>query len=451
MKGTTVSRPTGTRENAGSAVELVRSIRFVRLGVRAAAFVAIGGAIWMVARISGIIAPLVIAMLGAIVLAALLMPLQLLFNHRLRLPRYLASAATVVVFLGVLTGLFWLVVDHLTAELEDLRLSVLTELDRVEDWLADQLPFASETIRDAMDQVEEWVIGNQGAIFGGALTVGTSAVTILLGAVIALLGTFFLLAQGDRVWAWFIDLLNEQRARRLHEAGRRGWVTLSTYIKMQVLIAAIDAIAIGIGAFFLGLPFLLPLVLITFVLCIIPFIGAFVSGALFVLVALFTDGLSAALIMLLIVVAVQQLESDLLSPFLMGQAVNLHPLALLVGATAGVYLVGLGGALFVVPVLAVGNTVRLYLSGDDMFPQLDRGGSALTGSAKKLSRGRVTPKLPKRVGHALPEVARKSRAAESHSDEQDPEQDVPAGTHRRSADEGDERRAEADPSTTRRR
>ncbi|MDO5500441.1 MAG: AI-2E family transporter, partial [Propionibacteriaceae bacterium] len=333
-------------------------------------------------------------------------------------------AATVVVFLGLLAGVAWLVVGRLAAELEGLRTSVVTELDRVEEWLAETLPVGSETVREALDQVEEWVIGNQGTIFDGALTVGTSAVTIVAGGVIALLGTFFLLAQGDRVWAWFIDLLNDRRAERLHEAGRRGWVTLSTYIKMQVLIAGIDAVAIGIGAFFLGLPFLLPLVLITFVLCIIPFIGAFVSGALFVLVALFTDGAMTALIMLLIVIAVQQLESDLLSPFLMGQAVNLHPLALLVGTTAGVYLVGIAGALFVVPVLAVANTVRLYLSGDDMFPQLDCGGSALTGSAKKLSRGRETKKLPKRVGEALPAVARTggpSRTTQTDDRDTDPE------------------------------
>lgn len=406
-----MSQPAASRRLAA----LVPS-RFLRLGLVAASVTAIGAATWMGFTFAGLISPLLVALAAAMILTALLMPVQVLLNHKLRLPRYLAAAVTVFGFIGLLVWMFRLVIGRIGGDLDDLRVSLILEVDRLEQLVLNSpLPIGKDTLGAALDQLQTWVQGNQSVIFNGVLTAGSSAASLILGTVLALLSALFLLATGDKVWTWFINLIPRHNAVKLHEAGRRAWVTLTTYIRMQIVIAAADAIGIAIGAMVLGLPFVLPLTLITFVLCIIPFLGAIVSGALFVLVALLAGGPTTALIMLVIVVVVQQLESDLLAPFLMGKAVNLHPLALLVGTAAGSYLVGYVGALFMVPVLAVANTVRLYLSGTDMFPKLDEGGSCLTDSARKLAQGRTPPPPAPRLGDALPEVA--TPASEQSSDD----------------------------------
>ena len=210
------------------------------------------------------------------------------------------------------------------------------------------------------------------------------------------------LAQGDKIASWVVMLFPRGWRRPAYEAGRRGWVTLGTYTKMQMVISGADAVGIGLGAWALGVPFVLPLTAITFILCFIPVVGAFVSGALVVLVALAFKGVTTALIMLVIVIAVQQLESDVLSPILMGKAVNIHPVAVLLGIAAGSYLVGFLGALFAVPFMATVNTMAKYLAGRDPFPALDAGGSALTDSPRRLSDGMDDPATPKRLGDATP-------------------------------------------------
>src|SRR5690606_2510228 len=97
--------------------------------------------------------------------------------------------------------------------------------------------------------------------------------------------------------------------------------------------------------------------------------GALVSGSVAVLVALVDQDLQTALIMLVVVLAVQQLEGNILQPWLMGNAVSLHPVAVLLAVTAGTGVAGVLGALLAVPVAAAINTVVLYLSGHDQHPK----------------------------------------------------------------------------------
>jgi predicted PurR-regulated permease PerM len=69
-------------------------------------------------------------------------------------------------------------------------------------------------------------------------------------------------------------------------------------------------------------------------------------------------------------VLVQQVETHALQPFLMGRAVALHPLAVIAAVAIGSFLLGIVGALFAVPVLAVANTVVRYYAGQDPAPEL---------------------------------------------------------------------------------
>jgi predicted PurR-regulated permease PerM len=139
-------------------------------------------------------------------------------------------------------------------------------------------------------------------------------------------------------------------------AGEQSWLTLVAYVKATVIVAFIDAAGIGLALLILRVPFALPLAALVFLSSFIPIIGATLSGVVAVLVALVTRGPLVALVALIAVVLVQQLEGHVLQPLIMGRAVAIHPLAVIVAIATGVVLAGIIGALVAVPIVAVLNT-----------------------------------------------------------------------------------------------
>lgn len=364
-------------------------------------FLVVALTVAVLGRIAGLLRPILIPFGVALLLTGLLMPLNVLLNHRLRLPRLLAATVTLFVAIGVIAGVLTVAGTQLANGLTQVRETTAFELSSIHDWLASSpLPVGKNELEQAVQSAADWAASNSGSIAGGALGAGYGAASFLVGTILCLFTVIFLLAQGDRIFAWVVALLPVATRERTYEAGRRGWVTLSTYARMQVVLAGIDAAGIGVGAAVMGVPFVIPLTALTFVLCLVPFVGALVSGALVVLVALALKGPTVAIIMLVIVIVVQQLESDLFQPLLMSKAVDVHPLVVLLGVAGATYVVGFVGALFAVPLIASLNTMAKYLRGRDPFPMLAHGSSALTGSPRKLA-GEVTAlKVPARIGEA---------------------------------------------------
>jgi predicted PurR-regulated permease PerM len=136
-----------------------------------------------------------------------------------------------------------------------------------------------------------------------------------------------------------------------------------------VIVAAVDAIGIGLGAAILGVPLAVPIAVLVFLGAFVPIVGALVTGVVAVLVALVSKGFIIAVIMLGVVIAVQQLEAHVLQPFLLGRAVEVHPLAVILSIGAGVLVAGIVGALFAVPLVAVGHVVAEYLREHPPEPQ----------------------------------------------------------------------------------
>ncbi|WP_232549011.1 AI-2E family transporter [Propioniciclava soli] len=376
-----------------------------------------------VARAASVASPVLIPAAIAVLLAGLLMPVQVLLNHRLKLHRYLAAIVTLVAALGTVGAIIYFAGAQLVEGIAGIVSTASLELDAIEQWVTDSpLPIDADQIGDLLDQAVAWVGDNRSTLAEGAVDTGMGLASGLFSTFLTLFSTFFFLAQGDRIAAWLILLLPERWRRPAYESGRRGWVTLGTYTKMQIVIAAVDALGIGVGAWILGVPFVIPIIALTFLLCFIPVLGALVSGALVVLIALATQGFVTALIMLVIVIAVQQLESDVLSPVLMGKAVKVHPIAVLLGVSAGSYVIGLVGALFAVPFMATVNVMANYLAGRDAFPVLDEGGSALTDSVRTLAGDVDDIDTPSRVGEATPMWMTKARRdAMRHPDPDDDE------------------------------
>jgi predicted PurR-regulated permease PerM len=134
---------------------------------------------------------------------------------------------------------------------------------------------------------------------------------------------------------------------------------------VQILVATVDAIGIGAGAAILQLPLAIPIAVLVFLGSFVPVIGAVVTGALAVFVALVYNGWVVALIMLAIVLLVQQIEGHVLQPLVMGTAVKVHPLAVVLAVAGGSVVGGIAGALFAVPNVAVLNVVAAYIARGD--------------------------------------------------------------------------------------
>ena len=325
----------------------------------------IAAALWLLTLLKTIVIPVAVALL----LTIMLTPVRRVLNERLRLPRGLSAGLSLVGLIVVVAGLVTLAGQSIANGFADLTAQAISGFEEL--WaqlsatfgLEDQLNSYSQ---DILAQLE----AQQGAIVSGALGAAATAGSVLVGALIALFCTFFFLHDPRGIWTWIVGLLPMSSRERVNQAGRRGAVTLAAYTRTQILVAAVDAVGIGIGAVFFVPTLALPIGILVFVGSFVPVVGAIATGAIAVVVVLVSNGWVAALIMLGVVLLVQQIESHALQPFLMGHAVSLHPVAVILAVAAGSYAAGIVGALFAVPLAAVLNTVILYLNGHDKFPEL---------------------------------------------------------------------------------
>ncbi|MBO9577619.1 MAG: AI-2E family transporter [Microbacteriaceae bacterium] len=338
--------PRGLRTAAGWSWRLLLIIGLV------AAFV------WLIITFRIIVIPFLIAIL----LAALLIPFSNLLQRH-RWPRWLAILTSMLGALAIIGGLVTLVVFQIRGGWNQLVAATLTAVDQIGGWLAGP-PFylELEELRQAVMDWWEAFSADMSTIWSGALSVGSTATHVLAGLLLTLFATLFLLIDGPGIWRWALGLLPRGARPRLDDAAGAGWTTLTTFARVQVFVAFVDAVGIGLGAWILGLfyggfPLIVPIAVVVFLASFIPIVGAFASGALAVFVALVYLGPIPAVIMLGIVLLVQQIEGHVLQPLIMGTAVKVHPLAVVFAVAAGSLIAGIPGALFAVPLVAVANTV----------------------------------------------------------------------------------------------
>jgi putative heme transporter len=316
-------------------------------------FIVVTGAGYLLLRILSPVSPAITGIAFAILLTGLLLPLKRAIGRVVPQP-YAAAGLAMVVFLVGLFGLIFVTGAQLVSGFVELRDSVFDALEQVEAWLRDgPLGIGDAGLSSYLQQAQDWAMGNSGSIVTGALAAGSQIGTFTVATGLALVTTFFFLADGRRIWTWFVSLLPDALEERVDRAFSSGFTSVRSYVRTQAVVAAVDALGIGLGALILGLPLVLPLTIVVFLASFVPVVGAFVSGALVVLIAGFSEGLTAALIMFGIVILVQQIEGNVLQPVLMSRAVDLHPWGVIIGVTIGSYIYGIVGALFAVPVMAM--------------------------------------------------------------------------------------------------
>lgn len=319
---------------------------------------AIGVVVWLVIQLKLLVIPLLVAIL----ITALVWPaFSFLLRHRW--PRWLAIVVTILGTIAVISGLLWLAVWQITREFGSVRDRTVEAIGQFRQYLIDgPLHLSAQQIDDGLRQAGTFLQQQAEVLWTGALAIGTTIGHVATGVLLTLFILLCLLADGGGIWRWTTRLFPRVARPAVDGAGRAGWRTVITYARTQLLVATIDAIGIGVGAFLLGVPLAIPIGVLVFLGAFIPFVGAVVTGALAVFIALVYNGPLIALFMLIVVLGVQQIESHVLQPILMGSAVKVHPLAVVLVVAGGAMVGGIPGALFAVPLAAFVNVVSVYLS-----------------------------------------------------------------------------------------
>lgn len=329
-----------------------------------AVFLLMTGALYVLGLIAVQLTPLTLSLAATLLLAALLKPVSDGLR-RLRLPDSLAALGAVIVLLAAVAAPSWLVWSVVVDEFDTLSRRVGEGVKRLRDLVASgDTPFGPEELDRLTQEAQSWLAGNAGNLFAGALSVLEIVGSILL--VVVLL--FFVLKDGGRMGIWLLDRVPARQRAATAGAAEAAWLTLTRYVHGTIIIAAIDAVGIGLALVLLRVPLAIPLALIVFIGAFVPIIGATVTGFLAVLVALAAKGPVTALLVLAAVIAVQQLEGNLLEPLIMKRQVRLHPVVILVVVTAGALAWGVAGAFIAVPLAAVIFRVGRSLFGREIAP-----------------------------------------------------------------------------------
>ncbi|MEU4394777.1 AI-2E family transporter [Kribbella sp. NPDC023855] len=316
--------------------------------------------------LSEVVVPVTVGVL----LTALLVPVT---NglQKLRLPRGAAAGITVLGTIVLVAGLLTLVGTQIAQQFDKLSAQVGQGVQQVRDMLRISFGLTEKDITDSLNKLRETVMSG-GGLGQRAAEVGTTATHAIAGMFIALFCLFFFLYQGPQIWAWVVRLFPLHARDKADSSGRKAWVSLTAFVRATIIVAAVDAIGISLGAAILGLPLVSAIGILVFVGAFVPVVGALVSGIVAVLVALVAKGPIVAIIMLGVVIGVQQLEAHVLQPFLLGRAVSVHPLAVILAIATGVVVAGIVGALLAVPTAAVLNTIINHLAGNDVDPEPPR-------------------------------------------------------------------------------
>ncbi|WP_394619994.1 AI-2E family transporter [Lentzea sp. JNUCC 0626] len=329
-------------------------------------FLVVVASIYVIGVIFGRLASLVVPLAIALLLAALLAP-AVGFLMSKRFPRGLATVVVLVAGLVVLGGLLTFVVMTFVNGVPDLAAQLARSIDAVTGWLVNgPLRLSESQLSEFADRIVKTLQDNQSGITSSAITTAATVGETLVEMLLVLFALAFFLYDGPRIWQFLIRVVPDGPRRRVDVAGRRSLAALVSYVRATGAVAVVDALGIGIGLAVLGVPLAVPLAALVFIGAFVPIFGAVVAGGVAVLIALVANGPVTAAIVLIIVIAVNQLESHVLQPFLLGRAVKLHPLAVVLAIASGLLVAGIAGALLAVPLLAVLNSaIRSLLSEAD--------------------------------------------------------------------------------------
>lgn len=312
--------------------------------------------LWVLGQMWSIVWPLVVGLL----LTTLTWPLTRFLRRHGWKPAFAASAVTVLSLL-VAAGVVALIAVPVASQSGELTDGVVEGIQKLREWAAGPpLNIGDAEINKAFDTAVARAQDGLGSMVGTVVTGVSTVVNGVVTAVLALFLMFFFLKDGPRFLPWLARQLPGRLATDVPTVAARSWDTLSSFVRSQAAVGLIDAVLIGVGLWILGVPLVLPLAVLTFVSAFVPIIGALFAGFVAVLIALVSNGLTDALIVLAIIVVVQQLEGNVFQPMIQSRGLGLHAAVILLAVTLGGSLVGIVGSLLAVPIAALIAVVWNY-------------------------------------------------------------------------------------------
>lgn len=304
------------------------------------------GACYGVAYLNIIVIPIVLAL----ILAASSEPIVRLFSRFV--PRGIAAGLTLIGGLSLIAGIVTAIVFAVRSEMDNLTTAVTSALKKIQNFLAsDNAFFEKEKIDELFNTLNDFLLS---ADFGSKALGSVGVVTeVLTSLVLMVIVWFYFMADGQKIWSFVLKFFKGESYQRAERAGRDAVSVMGNYLRGTASVAAVDAILIGIVLAVLGVPLALPLAVIVFLGAFIPIIGATLSGTLAALVALVTNDLTTALVVVGAIVVIQQLEGNFLAPVLLGNALKIHSLVVLLVLPVGAVVGGIIGMLLAAPVAAV--------------------------------------------------------------------------------------------------
>ena len=328
----------------------------------------VGLLIYVAFRLASALRLVVLPCFAAMLLTALLQPLTARLR-RAGLPSLAATWCTILAAIAVLAGVGTLAANRVSADYPQLSDEVRHTARQVQVSLAGP-PFHVSSVRlqQYSNELVQFLTQHKSLVAGTVVTGGKIVLELLTGFVLTMFITFFLLKDGQRIWGWLVSGLGRQAKKRAGNAGWAAWTALVNYVRGTTIVAAIHAVLIGFALWILGVPLLIPLIILVFVAAFVPLIGILVVGALAILVTLGTKGWLAAVILLAVFLLENQIESHLLQPLVVGRIVRLHPLAIILVLAVGGIVAGIAGAIVAVPSAAAISYAWPYLRGKEPGP-----------------------------------------------------------------------------------
>ena len=324
--------------------------------------------IYVVVRALAYLHIVVLPIILALLLTSLLLPIVRALVRR-KVPEALAASLVLLGGLALFGTVVALILPSMVDQFGELGTQLRDGIDEATQVLADP-PFnlskaeIDDRVSTGLDSLRE----NSGSIGSGVVSGAVVLGELVTGLILTLLLTFFFLKDGRRMWAWIASLAGERRSVATQEIATRSFTALAGYVRGIATVGAVDAVLVGIALVIIGVPLVVPLMILTFIGAFLPLVGAFTAGLAAVLIALVSNGLIPALIVLGVYIAVQQLEGHLLYPILMSRAVNLHPAVIIIALAAGGILAGIVGIFLAVPVASV-VAVTLDYARDEPPPE----------------------------------------------------------------------------------
>lgn len=332
-------------------------------------FLMLAVTLWILGRMWSVVWPLVVGLL----LTTLTWPAARFLRRHGWKPALAASVVTVL-FLLVAIGVVALIAVPVASQSGQLTDGVVEGIQKLREWAAGPpLNIGDAQINKAFDTAVSRAQDGLGSMVGAVVTGVSTVVNGLVTAVLALFLMFFFLKDGPRFLPWLAHQLPGRLATDVPAVAARGWDTLGAFVRSQAAVGLLDAVLIGLGLWVLGVPLVLPLAVLTFVSAFVPIIGALFAGFVAVLIALVSNGLTDALIVLAIIVVVQQLEGNVFQPMIQSRGLGLHAAVILLAVTLGGSLAGIVGSLLAVPIAALIAVVWNYVREQLREPSQDPG------------------------------------------------------------------------------